>query len=325
MSLLARLSRALALASCAVFAVAAGQAQAYPDQPIVIVVPTQAGGGVDNSARLFAQAIEQNKLLPVPVVIKNMPGSGGVIGMRAVRDAAPDGYTIGLWNLSISASKVLGVSDFGIQAFDIVAKTGTSETVIATNSDSKFKSLAEVFDFARTNDGKVLDATNIGTMPFFSTLVLAQTAGVRFRPVQTGGGAERLKAILGGHADIAVFGTDVYQQHAGGGLRALALLSAQRTPTLPDVPTARELGYDVVFENPDLWLAPKGVQQDRLDVLREVLRKATETDMVKNGIEGSQVVFQFGPELDAEMAEREAMLDKTAEVAIEALKALKKQ
>lgn len=324
MSWRAVLARALALACLAAPIVAAHEAHAYPDQPIVIVVPTQAGGGVDNTARQFAQAIEQNKLLPVPVVIKNMPGSGGVIGMRAVRDAAADGYTIGLWNLSISASKVLGVSDFGITALDIVAQTGTSETVVATSSDSKFKTLPEVIDYARANDGKVLDATNIGTMPFFSTLVLAQTAGVRFRPVQTGGGAERLKAILGGHADIAVFGTDVYQQQAGS-LRALALLSARRNAAIPDVPTAKELGYDAVFDNPDLWLAPKGVPQDRLDVLREALRKATETDLVKQGAMGSEIVFKVGPELEADMAAREEVLGKTAGVAIEALKALKKQ
>ena len=325
MSWMSRFTRALSLACLAVAASSAsGALAAYPEQPIVIVVPTQAGGGVDNTARLFAQAIDQNKLLPVPVVIKNMPGSGGVIGMRAVRDAAPDGYTVGLWNLSISASKVLGVSDFGVTAFDIVAQTGTSETVIATNNDSKFKTLPEVIEYARANDGKVLDATNIGTMPFFSTLVLAQTAGVRFRPVQTGGGAERLKAILGGHADIAVFGTDVYQQQAGS-LRALALLSAQRNAAIADVPTAKELGYDAVFDNPDLWLAPKGVPQDRLDVLREALRKASETQMVKDGAMGSEVVFRFGPELDADMAAREEVLGRTAEVAIEALKALKKQ
>ncbi len=324
MSWMTKWPRALALACLAAAALPAGEAKAYPDQPIVIVVPTQAGGGVDGSARLFAQAIEQNKLLPVPVVIKNMPGSGGVIGMRAVRDAAPDGYTVGLWNLSISASKVLGVSDFGIGAFDIVAQTGTSETVLATNTASKFKTLPEVIDFARANDGKVLDATNIGTMPFFSTLVLAQNAGVRFRPVQTGGGAERLKAILGGHADIAVFGTDVYQQQAGS-LRALALLSAQRNAAIPDVPTAKELGFDAVFDNPDLWLFPKGVPQDRIEVLREALRKASQTDLVKQGAMGSEVVFRFGPELDADMAAREQQLGKTAEVAIEALKALKKQ
>jgi tripartite-type tricarboxylate transporter receptor subunit TctC len=312
----------LAAAAAALFATAA---QAYPDQPIVVIVPTQAGGNVDATARLFARAIEEEKLLPVPVVIKNMPGSGGVLGMRELRNAKPDGYTIGLWNLSLAASKALGVSDFGFEAFKLLAQTGREATVVATKIDGKFKTMPEVIAFSKENPGGVLDATNIGTLPFFSTLVLAQRAGVRFRPVQAGGGAERLKSVLGGHADIGVFGTTVYKQHAGTGLRALVLLSAQRDPSLPDVPTAVELGYNAVFDNPDLWLAPKGIPDDRAAILREALRKAADSKLVKATIPESELFFRAGPELDADMASREAALAETAEVAIKALKEMKKQ
>jgi putative tricarboxylic transport membrane protein len=248
-----------------------------------------------------------------------------VLGMRELRGAKPDGYTIGLWNLSIAASKTLGVSDFGFDAFKILAQTGSEATVIATKIDGKFKSLPEVIAQSKANPGSVLDATNIGTLPFFSTLVLAQRAGVRFRPVQAGGGAERLKSVLGGHADMGVFGTTVYKQHAGTGLRALVLLSAKRDPSLPDVPTAVELGYDVVFDNPDLWLAPKGIPDDRATILREALRKATDSKIVKAGIPESELFFRSGPELDADMAKREAALAETAEVALKALQEMKKK
>lgn len=322
MSRLTNFIRSL-FAAGALLPVSISAAQAFPDQPIVIIVPTQAGGNVDSTARLFARAIDEQNLLPVPVVIKNMPGSGGVVGTRALRDAEPDGYTIGLWNLSLSASQVLGVSDFGLDSFEIIAQTGSAATVIATQADGKFDSLDEVIAFARDNGGNVLDATNIGTMPFFSTLILAQRAGVQFRPVQTGGGAERLKAILGGHADIAVFGTSVYKQHAGGGLQALAILSEERDPTLPEVPTARELGYDVVFDNPDLWLAPSGTPEANIEVIREALKKASESDLVQQGLQDANVLYRSGPELKADIALREAALAETGEIAIKAVNQIK--
>jgi tripartite-type tricarboxylate transporter receptor subunit TctC len=314
-----------AIAAAALVLPFTGTAHAFPDQPIVIIVPTQAGGAVDAMARLFARAIEEEKLLPVPVVIKNMPGSGGILGTREIRNAKPDGYTIGLWTISLSASKVLGVTDYGIDAFTTVAQTGREAIVVATQKDGKFKSIQEVIEFSKKNPGQVLESTNIGTLNFFATLMLSQKAGVRFRPVQSGGGSERLKAVLGGHADIAVYGTSVYKQHAGTGLRGLVLLSAQRDPTMPEVPTAAELGYHVVFDNPDLWLAPKGVPEDRLAILRQALRKASESKIVQQGVQDGEIVFRFGPELDTELVATEKELAETAEVAIKALKEMKKQ
>ena len=255
----------LAAAAAALTATVGTAAQAYPDQPIVIIVPTQVGGNVDAMARLFARAIEEEKLLPVPVVIKNMPGSGGVLGMRELRGAKPDGYTIGLWNLSIAASKTLGVSDFGFDAFKILAQTGSEATVIATKVGSKFKSLKEVVEQSKAQPGSVLDATNIGTLPFFSTLVLAQKAGVRFRPVQAGGGSERLKSVLGGHAEAAIAYVDLVKHHvAAGNLRVIGIMADERVPQFPDVPTLKEQGIAV----DNSWqqfrgiIGPKGVPAD---------------------------------------------------------------
>jgi putative tricarboxylic transport membrane protein len=307
----------LLLALLMVPAVPSG-ADAYPDQPVTIVVPTQAGGRVDAVARLFAKVIADEKLLPVPVVIRNMPGGGGAIGTRAIRDANASGHTIGLWNLALLTAKMQKISPLGPRDFTVLAQTGSAPILIATKTGGRFATLPDAMAFAKANPGKLRDATNIGTIPFFSTLVLAQQAGARIRPVQAGGGAERLKAILGGHADIAVFGTGVYKQYAESGLKGLAVLSPVRDPELPDIPTARELGYDVAFDDIDLWLAPPGVAADRVAVLRRALEGATRSAELRAKIQDIVVLYRDGGELDDELARREAALVSVAETAAQA-------
>jgi putative tricarboxylic transport membrane protein len=309
---------AAAVAAAFGFVAVAPAAHAFPDQPLTIIVPTQAGGRVDAVARLFAKVIGDEKLLPVPVVIRNMPGGGGAIGTRAIRDANASGHTIGLWNLALLTSKIQKVSQLGPGDFTVLAQTGSAPILIATKSGGRFSTLPEALAYAKENPGKLLDATNIGTIPFFSTLVLAQQAGVRIRPVQSGGGAERLKAILGGHADIAVFGTGVYKQHAGSGLKGLAMLASARDPELPDVPTARELGYDVAFDDIDLWLAPPGVASDRAAVLRRALQAATNSAELRAKVQDIVVLYRDGKELEDELKRREAALLAVAEIAAQA-------
>ncbi len=305
---------------CAVFAAAiaasiAAPARAFPDQPVTIIVPTQPGGRVDAVARLFAKVIEDEKLLPVPVVIRNTPGGGGAIGTRAIRDANASGHTIGLWNLNLLTAKMQKVSPLGPKDFTVLAQTGSAPILLATKTDGRFGSLQEALAFAKANPGKLLDATNIGTLPFFSTLVLAQKAGVRIRPVQSGGGAERLKAILGGHADIAIFGTGVYKQYAGNGLKGLAILGPERDPEIADVPTARELGYDVAFDDIDLWLGPPGIAADRIAVLRRALEAATKSAELRAKIQDVIVVYRDGKALEDDLGAREAALQAVAETA----------
>jgi putative tricarboxylic transport membrane protein len=293
-------------------------AHAFPDQPVTIIVPTQAGGRVDAVARLFAKVIGDEKLLPVPVVIRNMPGGGGAIGTRAIRDANASGHTVGLWNLNILTAKMQKLSPLGPSDFSVLAQTGSAPILLATKTGGRFSTLQEALTFAKENPGKLLDATNIGTLPFFSTLVLAQKAGARIRPVQSGGGAERLKAILGGHADIAVFGTGVYKQHAGSGLKGLAILGSARDPELPDIPTARELGFDVAFDDIDLWLGPPGIAPDRVAVLRRALEGATKSAELRGKIQDVVVVYRDGKALNDDLAQREAALQAVAEAAAQA-------
>ena len=246
----------------------------YPDQPIKLIVPTGSGGGMDTSARIVQRTIEENALLPVPVAIVNMDGAGGTIGMRSVRDADPDGYTLGFWHEGLVTSAVMGVVDFDHDGFEIIGGTGFVDLGIGVRADGDIASLEDLLRRGREAPDTLTAATNIGLTIHFFPLLVAEAGDASFRFVQSGGGAKRLAAILGGHNDFAAFGVNELVQHKESGLRAIAVLSRERSPALPDVPTAIEQGIDVVAQHTRIWVAPKGTPQDRLDILRAALRTA---------------------------------------------------
>ena len=121
--------------------VRANEQDDYPNRPIKIVVPFAPGGSSDTLARIIKRAVEENKLLPQPLVIINRGGAGGTIGSRSVKNAAPDGYTMLLLHDAILTAKFAGNAPYGAEAFRPVAATGTSGTVIAVHQDSSIHSL----------------------------------------------------------------------------------------------------------------------------------------------------------------------------------------
>ena len=121
------------------------------------------------------------------------------------------------------------------------------------------------------NPRSMVEAVGIGSIPHFVGAMLAKQGGFETKYVTANSGADRLRLLLGGTADIALFAASEYIAQ-GEGLKALVYFGPERLPNLPDVPTARELGYDVAWANPNWWLAPKGTPQDRLDVIANAFK-----------------------------------------------------
>lgn len=284
-------------------------ASAFPDQPIKVIVPTDPGGAIDGLARVFQKAFETNGILPDVVVI-NMAGAGGTIGTRAIKDAEPEGYTIGLWHDGIVTSKAMGVADFDQSDFEIIGATGFADLGLAISSESRFSSFADMLEFAKANPGTVTVAANIGLPVHFVPMLVATEAGADLRYVQVGGGAKRYQSLLGGHTDTALFSTQELIQFQQSGLKPVLMMTEERVEALPDVPTAKELGYDVVSPSQRIWLAPKGTPADRLEVLRNAFREAMEQEEVANQLRE----FGLNPEFvepDAVRAQLEKSLAET--------------
>lgn len=258
---------------------------AYPEKPIRIIVPVAAGGSTDLVARLFQMTIDRLKLLPQPLVIVNNSAAGGTVGTRMIKDAEPDGYTLGIWHMGLLTAAAMGVTDYDHTAFDLVGQVGSIEIGLAVKSDSKIQSLKDLVAEAKSRPGQVSAATNIGLLPHFVPLMFAREAGVEFRWVQAGGGSVRLRSVLGNHTEFSLFSVPEFVTFGPQGIRPLVVFSEARYPRVADVPTARELGYNFTFSEAILWLAPKGTPQARIDVIAKAIEAAMRDDEFKKRYE----------------------------------------
>ncbi len=272
---------------------------AYPDRPIRVIVPVVAGGSTDLVARTLQGAIDRQKLLPQPLAIVNNGAAGGTVGTRMIKDAAPDGYTLGVWHMGLLTAAAMGVTEYDHTAYDLVAQIGTIPIGLAVRSDSKIRNVQDLVAAAKARPGQVTAAMNIGLLPHFVPLMLAHETGVQFRWVQAGGGAVRLQSVLGGHTEFSLFSVPELLNFGPQGVRPIVLFSTARDPRLPDLGTTREAGYKTTFTEVIMWLAPKGTPPERLEVIRRALSGAMgDADVVdrfdKQGIDRG---FLTGAEL----------------------------
>ncbi len=237
-------------------------AQEYPATSITYVVPYAAGGATDVVSRLLGELSEP--LLGRKIVIVNRPGASATIGTSEIFRARPDGYTIGLTsdnalNFQPLRSKLPYRSAADFQP---LFKIGSVPFVLVVRADAPWRGLVDYVAEARRRPGE-LRASVSGklTPPDLVAQYFKQAAGIDVTTVPfTGGGAEALAALLGGHVESAFEGSAGVVAHVEAGkLRALAVFSAGRLPVLPDVPTAAELGYDVTLPAMHLVMGPKGL------------------------------------------------------------------
>jgi tripartite-type tricarboxylate transporter receptor subunit TctC len=264
---------ALALAA-APFAVGPASAAGYPEKPVRLIVPIAAGGQTDVVARLLQQTIDRRKLLPQPLVVVNNAAAGGTTGTRQVKDAEADGYTIGMFHMGLLTAPAMGVVDYDHGAFELIGQVGRTEVGMGALADGRFKTIQQAIAGAKEKPETVTVAMNIGLLPHFVPLMFEQDAGIRFRYVQAGGGAVRLRSLLGKHTEVSLFAGPEFVLFKPQGIKPLVMFSEARLPELPDVPTAKELGISTVFEERVIAFAPKGTPRDSIVVIANALRAA---------------------------------------------------
>ena len=254
----------------------------FPRKPIKIVVPFGVGGGSDTFVRVLVQAIREAELLEQPLTVINVPGAGGTIGSRRVRNARADGYTLLNLHEGMLTAKYSGASSYGPEAFEAVIGTGRVGMVMAVKEDSAISGLDDLLSRIENRPETLRFAANLGAPSHFSGLLLEEKSnGGRFRFVQVGGGAKRFSALIGEHVDLSVYSVSEFMQFKESGLRGLALLSSVRSAAIPEVPTALELGVDLLFDNTQFWWLPKGTDSARKDWIATLLEKAMDLPEVR--------------------------------------------
>ena len=271
-----------------------GSGDDYPARPIKLVVPFGPGGGSDTFGRIIKRGIDEGGLLPQPFVIINRPGGSATIGSRYVRDAKPDGYTLLLLHDAIITAKYSGKVNYGPEAFEPVAATGEIGMVIVVKDSSRFQTLTQLLEECRDRPDEVTNGVNLGAPTHFAALQLEQAfPGAKFRFTQSGDGADRVQKLVGDHILVSSFSVSEYVGFKSQGIRALAYLGEERCDALPDVPTAREQGVDVVDSNMHYWWFPKGTPKECSDYLAGVLQKAMQTEHVRESLEKLEMEPRF--------------------------------
>ena len=285
----------------------------YPVKPIKVVVPFAPGGGSDTFVRIIQSGIKANGLMVKPFTVINVPGAGGTIGSRRVKNAFADGYTFLNLHDGILSAKHSGQALYGPEAFTPIAATSRAMTMICVAGGSPFKTLREVMEAAKAKQGEVTFGANFGATSHFAGLRLEHMfPGAEFNFVPAGGGAKRFAAMKGDHLDVSTFTVAEFVGFREGGLRAVAILSEERHPAFPDVMTAKEQGIDVVWDAVQYWWAPKGTPPDRVAYFARVLEAAMKTPEVQAKFEELyfEPLFASGPDLAELIAEREARVEE---------------
>ena len=235
-----------------------GQAQAeFPTKPIKVYVGFKPGGRTDTVARLVAKYVQENNLLSQPMIIVNKPGAAAANAARAVMGAKGDGHSILHWHHQMLITNSMGVNKIHPTDFTSLGFLGGGSPVWTVRSDSNLNSLADLVSQLKAKPESLLEAVGIGTIPHLMGVQLASAAGFKTRYIGSGGGSDRLAKLLGGNADIALFSAAGYLKFKSQGIKALVFFGPNRIPSIKDIPTAKELGYDVTWANPNWWLGPK--------------------------------------------------------------------
>lgn len=275
------IQRSLWAASLLALAAAAFAQEPYPSRPISMIVPYPPGGVVDLGARPLATAME--KILKQPVVIANRAGAAGAVGIAAAANAKPDGYTVLMAASSISvipeADKLFGRKPaYTLDQLVPVALVSADPTYLAVRSESPWKSIKDFVADAKQRQGQLsFSSSGIYGALHLPIEMFLHAEGLKLRHVPTNGGGPAVTALLGGHVDMTAGGPAALSaQIKAGKLRALVGWGGKRHDLLPDVPTFKELGYNIEYY---IWVgmfAPAGMPDAATKGLRDAARRAVE-------------------------------------------------
>ena len=278
-----------------------------PTRPIQLIVGYAPGGGSDIIARTIAEACAP--LIPVPMVVVNRPGAGGALAAEFVARAAPDGHTLVMHGGSESTAlpAFRDVPYDPKRSFRAVIRLTRNGHVLSCRGGEapRFADLAAAIAAAKADPGGLAHGSaGIGTLSHAIFILLERAAGVQFLHVPYTGGGPALQALLAGQTQLNINATDeLGGQVTSGALKALAIASEARAPALRNVPTLRELGYDIVADNMKGWVGPAGMTDEMAAYLHDRFRQGMATPTWARFMErvGEADGYADGPEFQRSM------------------------
>jgi tripartite-type tricarboxylate transporter receptor subunit TctC len=251
-------------------------AQAYPSRPVTLLVPYPAGGGADSVGRIMAE--HMRTALGQPVIIENVPGATGSIGVGRVARARPDGYTfvLGNWNTHVVNGAVYALPYDVLSDFEPVALLLTFYPLLVAKKALPANNLKELVDWLKANPDKASSGTTgAGGQGHLAGVLLRNLTSTRFQQVPYRGNAPAMQDLVSGQIDFMFADQSALAQVNAGSIKAIAVIGRNRLLAAPDIPTAEESGFaGLSLANWNAIFAPKGTPKDIVGTLNEAAVRA---------------------------------------------------
>lgn len=279
-----------------------------PDKPVEFVVQASAGGGSDIFARTMAEIMGKHGLVDVPVNVVNKSGGSGAVAYAYMSTKKGDPHVIATATSSYLTTPIQGHSPVSYKDFINLAVLCVEDYVGVVNAESPYQTLTDLVEAARENpNGIRIGGSSVGSSDNIIENRLEKAAGIQLNYIVFQGGGDANAALLGGNVDLAGPNpSEAAQLVEAGRLRPIAMFSAERLENWPDVPTAREQGFDVTLEQHRGVILPADLTDDQVLFWQNVMVKLFQTDEFKKYLEdnGLRPLLKIGEESEQYIAEQ---------------------
>lgn len=275
----------------------AAMADDYPSKDITVIIPKNPGGGTDITGRGVINMMQQDigKVKFVPV---NKPDGNGIVGMADVAHAKPDGYTLGMVTVELDIFPHQGKTNLSYKDYESIIAPIAAPAALIVHADAPYTDLESFVKYLKDNPGKVMMGNSgVGAIWHIATLAFEKKFDVKVKHIPyPKGTADIAAAIAGKHIDGCLADPSSFKsQIEAGKLKILAVMADTRTKMFPDVPTFKELGFDIAIRAWATLVAPKGTPKEVLDVLRASAKKVSNTPefvdyFLKQGIDPTSII-----------------------------------
>lgn len=268
-----------------------GEGDAYPSGTIEIIVPYSAGGGGDTVARILADALSDE--IDVQINVINREGAGGELGISEIAASEADGYTLGVFgypdNFVLEHTRD---TDFTFDDLEYLGAFDDMPMGIFAGPGSDFETIEDIVAYGEENPGSIAIGES-GALGLLHVLAFSDHLGIETTPVNYEGGGELMNAILGGHVDLASTSSMSHDPIKDGGGHPIGFAAAERMDMFPDVPTFKELGYDLEMGVSRVLVAPAGLPEDIRDMLTEALDTIGNDPELRERFENAALPYRY--------------------------------
>ena len=262
-----------------------------------LIVPWAPGGGTQVLYALVEKTVNEMDT-PYNMKVITVPGQGGNKGAKQAAKAKPDGCTLFAIHQSAITSFLNGRIDFHYNGFDAIANVTVTPDIIGASADAPFNTIQEMAAYAKANPGKVTAGATFGSTSHFIWLLLEKTLGIKLNLVPYDGTAERMNALLSGAITLGAVNVASGKKHLEAGtIKPLAIAADDRDKAIPDVPTLKELGYDMTFALERGIVAPKGTPREVIDMWAGIIKQAVDNPSLQAAMDAKGTGLRFqGPD-----------------------------